>query len=197
MRSHALLKFCCKNHHYHHHHHHHHHHHICLNSFFCQKPVNKARSLRAVYTLLLKKIQNTSTIILALNFCTHFKIFIIWRARQMPVLAYTREYASKNWGLCMCTDTLFLNGFPLPSNLFVLICLGKCCFCNICLWCTYDTNQTFSKRYFLGSPYLKVASDAAFFGFFIDDISACCFDIPAKLQFLISSYIFRLCNASH
>ena len=126
MRSHALLTCCCKN---HHHHHHHHHHHICLNSFFYQKPVNKARSLRALYTLLLKKIQNTSTIILALNFCTHFKIFIIWRARQMPIFWHTHVNTLQITEVYACVQTLCLwMGFLLLQICSSLFALGNAAF---------------------------------------------------------------------
>lgn len=31
-------------------------------------------------------------------------------------LVYTLVYTSKNLGICMCTNTLFVNGFPPKKN---------------------------------------------------------------------------------
>ena len=43
------------------------------------------------------------------------------------VLAYALEYASKNWGLCMRTDTLLLNEIP-PPIIFLSCPLGNAAF---------------------------------------------------------------------
>ena len=56
-------------------------------------------------------------------------------------------YASKNFRIRKCTNLLF-NGFPL-INFLQLVYIEKCPFCNICLECTYDTNQKYLKRYLI------------------------------------------------
>ena len=61
--------------------------------------------------------------IMVANFYWSIILKIIWSSEQGLTnrfnLVYTLVYTSKNLGICMCTNTLFVNGFP-PTNFLLL-----------------------------------------------------------------------------
>ena len=85
--------------------------------------------------------------IMVANFYWSIILKIIWSSEQGLTngcnLVYTLVYTSKNLGICMCTNTLFVNGFP-PTNFLLLFPHEKSHNWNI-----RYTNRTYLNRYFL------------------------------------------------
>ena len=62
------------------------------------------------------------------------------------ILKHVFAYSYKSLNVCMCTETLFLNGFSRYKFLLnYLPSLWKCHICNICKRYTCDTNSTYLK----------------------------------------------------
>ena len=73
------------------------------------------------------------------------KVLHIKDSTNVYILTHALIYTS---GVRICTENLFWNEFPL-TNFFLLVSLGKCQVCSIWYGYTYNTHQTYLKRYFL------------------------------------------------